>query len=143
MNVFSLLFSRKIWYGHIKATTNLMDTQRTCSDRARFTSNAPHGMNSIRWIHLNQFKVVERIIAWEPAHRWGMTVLEINAPILKSMAEEIVLSEDNGVTRLRFCVGLEFRGIGRLLRRPLVTRQSEAIKIALANLAASCSPKKE
>jgi len=105
----------------------------------RFTSEPPHSVDSIRSVHLDQFKVTERIIAWEPSRRWGMTVLEINAPVLAAMAEEATLTADSsGATKLDFRIGIELSSIGRLLRRPLVGRQTTGLKTALANLRSEC-----
>jgi len=103
-----------------------------------WTSSAPHGEGSQRFVHLDQFKVSERIIAWEPNRRWGMTVLEINAPVLVAMAEEALLSEVDGVTTLDFAIGIELTRLGRLLQRPLVGKQAKALETGLENLRARC-----
>ena len=102
----------------------------------RFVSEAPHGRDSVRHVHMDQFKVKERITRWVPNEQWGMTVMEINAPIIAAMAEEARLTASGSSTTLTFAIGVELRPIGRLLRRPLVAKQAKALEEGLANLAA-------
>lgn len=93
------------------------------------------GVGSLRYVHLDQFKVSERITAWEPAERWGMTVTEINLPVLTSMAEEVILRPAGAGTTIDFRIGVELASWARLFKRPLVTKQTKALELALDNLA--------
>jgi len=105
----------------------------------RFTSSTPHGVGSTRFVHMDQFKVNERITAWEPGRRWGMTVLDVNVPILAAMAEEALISDDrSGGTIVNFRIGVELTRLGRLLRRPLVSKQANALETGLENLRDRC-----
>lgn len=49
------------------------------------------GKGSQRYVHLDNFKVVEKFIAWEEEKEWGFYVKEINVPILKAMVEHVTL----------------------------------------------------
>ncbi len=99
-----------------------------------FVGDPPHGAGSKRFVHMDQFRVTEEITAWEPGKRWGLTVIEINAPIMSAMAEEAVLTTEPDGTRVTFKIGVELRGVGKLLRAPLVAKQSKALETALQNL---------
>lgn len=101
----------------------------------RYLSEPPHGVGALRFVHQDQFKVSEKIISWEPGACWGMTVVEINAPIIAAMAEEATFTEHQGRTTVDFRIGVELRGIGRILRRPLVAKSTKALATGLANLA--------
>lgn len=101
----------------------------------RYTTAAPHGEGSMRFVHQDQFKVNERITRWEPERRWGMTVVNINLPLLRSMAEAAVLTPEGESTRLSFAMGIDLSKIGRLLRGPLEARTAKSLDQALANLA--------
>ena len=105
----------------------------------RFTGDEPHGLESPRFVHMDQFKVKERIIAWEPEKRWGMTVLEVNAPIIAAMAEEIILTEVDGGTQIDFKIGVELTRFGRLLKGPLVAKQNKSVQKALVQLGERCT----
>lgn len=101
----------------------------------RYLSNPPHGRGSKRFVHQDQFRVTEEITAWEPGKHWAMTVVEINAPIMSAMAEEVHFTSENGGTRIDFSIGVELAGIGRLLRRPLQAKSAKGLQTALENLA--------
>lgn len=101
----------------------------------RWTSHEPHGVGSTRFVHMDAFKVNERITAWEPGNRWAMTVIDMNLGILTSLAEEITLHETNGRTTVDFRLGVELSRIGRILRRPLIAQQKKAIDLLLEELA--------
>lgn len=102
----------------------------------RFTSHVPHGKDSVRYVQMDQFKVHERITRWVPGEHWGMTVAQINAPIIASMAEEARLTSEGDSTRLAFSIGVELKSIGKLIGRPLAAKQAKALEMGLANLAA-------
>lgn len=104
-----------------------------------FIGDEPHGLDSSRFVHMDQFKVKERIIAWKPEKRWGLTVLEINAPIIAAMAEEATLTEVDGGTQIDFKIGVELTRFGRLLKGPLVAKQTKSIEKALKQLGERCT----
>lgn len=89
---------------------------------------------TLRFVHQDSFKVTEKITVWEPGERWGMTVVEINAPIIAAMAEQATLTERDGKTTVDFRIGVELKGIGKLLRRPLVSKSRKGLATALENL---------
>lgn len=68
-----------------------------------------------------------------------MTVVDINAPIMASMAEEVLFTSESGGTRVAFSIGVELRGIGKVLRRPLVAKSSKGLETALRNLSSRCT----
>lgn len=100
-----------------------------------FTSDAPHGLGSMRLVHQDNFHVHERITGWVPNERWAMTVVEINAPVIASMAEDVTLRPFGGGTHVVWQIGVELTRLGRLLKRPLVKKSSKGLETALADLA--------
>lgn len=102
--------------------------------KCEYTSTEPHGQGSIRVVHQDLFKVTERITLWEPNEAWGMTVLSMNLPLVASMAEDIRLTSHDQGTTLTWRIGVELTRLAQPLRRPLVAKQSAALKTGLDNL---------
>lgn len=100
-----------------------------------FTTDAPHGVGSVRSVHQDNFKVVERITRWVPNELWAMTVTKINVPVIAAMAEDVVLEAVDGGTAVTWRIGVELAGLGRVLRGPLVKKSSAGLDTALAQLA--------
>jgi uncharacterized protein YndB with AHSA1/START domain len=73
---------------------------------ARPTSDPAAGVGATRWVHMDLFKVNERIVAWEEPQRWGFTLLDANLPGIESVAEEIVITPvGDGRTRVTYRFG--------------------------------------
>jgi uncharacterized protein YndB with AHSA1/START domain len=85
----------------------LVDTERwpdwfrSCT-AARATSDPPDGVGSTRWIHVELFKVNERIIVWDEAKRWGFTLLDANLPVADTIVELATLEPIADGTRLTY-----------------------------------------
>lgn len=105
-----------------------------------FEGPAPHHAGSIRALRQDQFKVRELITAWEPGQSWGMSVIEMNVPLLKSMAEIVELRDvGNGATEVDWRIGVEMRTAAKLLKGPLVKNAAKGLDQALENLSARAS----
>jgi uncharacterized protein YndB with AHSA1/START domain len=58
---------------------------------AHFTSPAPHGVGSTRFVHVESFKVNERLLAFDVNRRFAFRVEDANLPMLVAMVEVITL----------------------------------------------------
>jgi len=67
----------------------------------------PHDVGSERTIHLFLMDVKERIIAFEPGKRFSFTVLHNSAPVTRRMVENMVLTAEDGHTRVDWTVAYE------------------------------------
>lgn len=123
-----------IWQ-HLAVNETWVEWYPGCKE-CNFITEAPHGVDSLRYVHLDNFKVQERITRWEPNERWGMTVVEINAPVVAAMAEEIELLPAGDATIVRWRIGVELTWLGRPLRRPLVKKSAAGLETALSLLSA-------
>lgn len=85
----------------------LVDTERwpewfgSCK-AARATSVPPDGVGATRWVHVDLFKVNERIIVWDEAQRWGFTILDANLPVADTVVELVMLEPVADGTRLTY-----------------------------------------
>lgn len=99
-----------------------------------FETGAPHGAGSIRALRQDQFKVREKILRWQPGEAWSMTVIEMNVPVIRSMAENVVLTQVGVETNVDWHIGVEMAPWAKILRRPLVGNATKGLDTALANL---------
>jgi ribosome-associated toxin RatA of RatAB toxin-antitoxin module len=58
---------------------------------ARWLTDPPHGVGSVREARLQTIAVHERFIAWEPGRRWAFTLEAATVPVLKRMVEDYQL----------------------------------------------------
>lgn len=82
---------------------------------ARTTSDDPAGIGSTRWVHVDQFKVNERFIAWDEPRQWGFTIVDANMPIADTVVELVTLEPADDGTRLTYT----FAGALKPWLRPL------------------------
>lgn len=108
----------------------------------KFTSLPPHGEGSQRLVHQDAFKVEEIITLWETGRAWGMTVSKINAPVLKSMSEQVFLTPQGpDTTHIDWRIGIDLAWLGRILKGPLVGKTTQSLEQALINLDQKLSSK--
>ncbi len=104
-----------------------------------YISHEPHGLNSIRFVHQDQFKVEEKITEWEPGRRWGMTVVDINIGLIRSMAEHVEITPFGSGSSVDFTIGVELAPWARPAA-PLLKRKSERqLRQALQQLDERCA----
>lgn len=101
---------------------------------ARFTTEAPHGVGSVRLVHQDQFRVQEEITTWSPDQAWAMTVTEINVPVIKAMAETVELIERAETTELIWHIGVQIARWARPVQPLLVKKSRRQLQRALEQL---------
>ena len=65
---------------------------------ARWTSPAPYGVGSTRYVRLTTTAVDERILAFEPGRRFAFRLESIGLPLVRAMVEDYAV-ESLGATR--------------------------------------------
>ena len=103
----------------------------------RTTSDRAEGVGATRWIHIDLFKVNERFIAWDPAHRWAFTVLDANLPGIISVVEEARLEAiGNDRTRVTYVMAADVAPYLRPLVPVLRWRLTRMFEKGLAGIEA-------
>lgn len=93
------------------------------------------GVGSTRFVHMDAFKVTERITAWEPERHWAMTVEQINVPLLASMAESVTITPTpSGGSHVIWETGVATRPWAVPIRSILVSKTKAALTDALPAL---------
>ena len=89
----------------------------------RFTSPAPHGAGSTRFVHVEGFRVNERLLAFDVDRRFAFRVENANLPMLVAMVEVITLEPVGAGTRVVYRQALRpkwwFRPLLPILRRQM------------------------
>ncbi len=101
---------------------------------ARTTSETPDGVGSTRWVHVDQFKVNERFIAWDEPERWGFTIIDANMPLAETVVELVHLHPDGDGTSLTYDFTARLRGWARPLTPILKWRFTRMFSKSLAGL---------
>lgn len=71
----------------------------------RWTSDAPHGVDSTREIELKLLTVKERFLVWCPGERLTFAIYASTLPLVAAMVEDMRLSPSHGgATRLEWTV---------------------------------------
>ncbi|MDJ0768950.1 MAG: SRPBCC family protein [Ilumatobacter sp.] len=109
------------------------DWFRSCK-ACRTTSEARTGVGSTRWIHVDLFKVNERIIAWDEPHRWGFTLVDANVPIAETVVELAELTPDGNGTKIVYRFAVELKPWMRPLRPVMRWRFERLFASSLAGL---------
>lgn len=99
-----------------------------------FITPAPHTVGSVRSVHQDQFKVREEITQWTPNQAWGMTVIEMNVPVVAAMAENVQLIEQGATTEVRWHIGVQVSRWARPIGPILVRKSRRGLQQALAQL---------
>jgi uncharacterized protein YndB with AHSA1/START domain len=100
-----------------------------------FTSPAPHGAGSTRFVHVESFKVNERLLAFDVNQRFAFRVENANLPMLAAMVEVITLEPVGTGTRVVYRQALRPKWWFKPLF-PIVRRQMErGLQRGLAGLA--------
>jgi len=100
----------------------LVDTERwpewfgSCK-AARSTSDPPDGLGSTRWVHVDLFKVNERIIVWDAPRSWGFTILDANLPVADTVVELVKLEPVADGTQLTYTFAIALKPWFRPLTR--------------------------
>jgi uncharacterized protein YndB with AHSA1/START domain len=101
----------------------------------RFTSPAPHGVGSTRFVHVEGFRVNERLLAFDVDRRFAFRVENANLPMLMAMVEVITLEPIGDGTRVVYRQALWpkwwFRPLLPIMRR----RMESGLRRGLAGLA--------
>jgi uncharacterized protein YndB with AHSA1/START domain len=74
---------------------------------ARYTSPEPIGVGSTRFVHVEQYKVNEEILAYDENERFAFRVCDANLPLLSALVEVITLDESDGTTTVTYIQALE------------------------------------
>jgi uncharacterized protein YndB with AHSA1/START domain len=91
---------------------------------AHYTSPAPHGVGSTRYVHVQGLRVDETILAFDVGRRFAFRVESANVPFLLALVEVITLEAVGGATRVVYRQALEPKPWLRLLA-PLLRRGME------------------
>ncbi|MBJ6638668.1 SRPBCC family protein [Streptomyces sp. DHE7-1] len=68
------------------------------ADDVHFEGRPPHGVGSVRFFRLYRvLRARERIIAWDPGHRFAYCAREANAPGVSALVELWTLTPSSGI----------------------------------------------
>ena len=101
----------------------------------RSTGDQMGGVGSTRWIHVDRFRVDERVITWEPERRWAIAITRANLPLARAMIELAdIESIPAGRTDLSYTVALEPTWLARPFTSVLRHRLQRVFGEGLAGL---------
>jgi len=83
---------------------------------ARWVTDLPHGVGSVREVRLKNVAVHEKVLIWEPGERFVFTIVRASVPLLKHMLEDYRFDAlAGGATRVRWTIAYQ----PHLMARPL------------------------
>ena len=100
----------------------------------RFTSPAPHGVGSTRFVHVETFKANETLLAFDVDRRFAFRVDSANLPALNAMVEMITLEPAGGGTRVVYRQALDPKWWIKPLFPLVRTQMERALRRGLAGL---------
>jgi carbon monoxide dehydrogenase subunit G len=96
---------------------------------ARYTSPAPYGVATKRFVRVASMKANEEVLAFDVGARFAFRVVDANMPALRAMVEVVTLEAVDGGTRVVYRQAVELepwaRWLGPLARKQL-SRSLEA-----------------
>ena len=100
----------------------------------RYTSPAPYGVGTRRFVRVSSMKANEEVLAFDVAARFAFRVVDANMPALRAMVEVVTLEAVDGGTRVAYRQAIEMepwaRWLGSLARKQL----SRSLKASLPKL---------
>lgn len=103
---------------------------------ARWTSAAPFGVGSTRWVKLKTATVDETILAWEPGRRFSFRLDTITLPLVRAMVEDWRLEPaGEGRTKAVWIAAYEPTWLTRLLHPIVRFAFGQQFKAAMKGLA--------
>lgn len=101
---------------------------------ARWVSEAPHGVGSVRHLCVEGLDVDEQVIVHEPESRFAFTVTSASRGGFAAMVEVVSLDAADGRTEVVYRQAIELAGLARLFT-PLVRRRfAKGLEVGLAGL---------
>jgi carbon monoxide dehydrogenase subunit G len=101
---------------------------------ARYTSPAPYGVATKRFVRVASMKANEEVLAFDVGARFAFRVVDANMPALRAMVEVVTLEAVDGGTRVVYRQGIELepwaRWLGSLARKQL----ARSLKASLPKL---------
>jgi hypothetical protein len=93
---------------------------------ACYATAPPHGVGTRREARVGATRWVEEMIAWDADVRWAYTVLRSSVPMARAQVESFEVFDSGVGTRVRWTLGFEPRGLGRL-GAPLAARAIRSV----------------
>jgi uncharacterized protein YndB with AHSA1/START domain len=87
----------------------------------------PTGVGALRTVWVGPTRVQERFTVWEPARQISLHIVESSSPGVRVMVEDYVISPVPGGSSLAITVGVEAKGVFRLI--------PGVVRFVVANLA--------
>jgi carbon monoxide dehydrogenase subunit G len=101
---------------------------------ARYTSPAPYGVATKRFVRVASMKANEEVLAFDVGARFAFRVVDANMPALRAMVEVVTLEAVDGGTRVVYRQAVELEPWARWLG-PLARKQlSRSLKASLPKL---------
>ncbi|MEM6629083.1 MAG: SRPBCC family protein [Bacteroidota bacterium] len=94
------------------------------------------GVGSKRAVHLDNMKVVEEFIVWEPEQKWGFTAIEMNIPVLNSLVELIEIQKEVGYSSVTWRVGAQLKWWASPAKGKLYKDLDKAFEVSIGRLKA-------
>ena len=91
---------------------------------AHYTSPAPYGVGSTRFVHVLTLRADETLLAFEPGVRFAFRVDSVNVPLLDALVEVVTFEAVETGTRIVYRQALELKPWLRFVM-PLLRRQME------------------
>ncbi len=75
----------------------------------------PTGVGTLRTVWVGPTRVQEHFTVWEPARQISLHIVESSSPGIRVMVEDYVISPASGGSTLAITVGVEPKGVFRLI----------------------------
>ena len=102
---------------------------------AKWLTSAPHGVGSVREVHVPGIAVHEKVLVWEPGERFVFCVVRANVPLLKRMVEDFRMTRMESGTRVQWTVAYQPLLLASPLEFVLTPRFSKMFQEGSAQLA--------
>jgi hypothetical protein len=72
--------------------------------RGEWVTSAPHGIGSVRAVHVGALYLVEGFVAWQPGERFSFAVLQANLPFARAMLEDWRITPTRRGSRVTYAI---------------------------------------
>lgn len=69
-----------------------------------WVTSEPHGIGSVRAVHIGAFYLVEGFVAWQPGERFSFAVLQANLPFARAMLEDWRITPTRRGSRVTYAI---------------------------------------